>query len=62
MLPDGSVVAECYNAAVTTSLLVEIQDWMCNGATMSDVIDRLRPRTVPTGYTPYSWHIGIYSN
>lgn len=59
MLPDGSVVGECYNVAVTTSLLVEIHDWMCNGATMIDVIDRLRTRTVPAGYTPHSWHIGI---
>ena len=28
---------------------------------MDDVVNRLRPRTVPAGYTPHTWQSGEYN-
>lgn len=53
--PDGSVAAEVPNPAVTPELLKEILEWKRHGATINDVITRLRQRTVPTGYTIHMW-------
>ena len=60
-LPDGTVVAEHQSAAVPTSLLREILEWRSQGATMEDVVNRLRFRTVPPGYHPHTWHPGWYT-
>ena len=43
---------------MTQDTLIEIYGWMEHGATLSDVIDRLRPRTVPSGYTYSMWKLG----
>lgn len=56
--PDGSLVAECDNPAVPMSYLHDIWMWMGEGATMEQVIDRLRPCTVPPGYTCNTWTPG----
>lgn len=58
MKPDGSLVAECDNPAVPISYLHDIWMWMGEGATMEEVIDRLRPCTVPPGYTCNTWSPG----
>lgn len=48
------------NPAVSTELLIEISGWMQSGATIEDVIDRLRTRTVPNGYSYRTWIPGIW--
>lgn len=58
VLPDGTVTAKYHNPAVPVSVLDEIFQWINNGALMSDVIDRLRCRTVPPGYETHSWSPG----
>ena len=60
VLPDGSVVAEQSNPAVPQSLLREIQQLSAQGETVEEIVDLLRPRTVPPGYVPYTWHPGTY--
>ena len=57
--PDVSIVAEELNPAVSTTLLKEIKSWQEDGSTMTDVITRLRQRTVPSGYTPNEWQPGM---
>ena len=57
-LPDGRLVAEVLNPAVEESLLKEIWDLMANGISWKDIIQRLRPRTVPSGYAYCTWHPG----
>jgi len=52
---DGSVTASLPNPAISTELLEEIQLWYDHGATVNDVIDRLRLKTVPPGYVTHSW-------
>ena len=52
---DGSVAASQSNPAISTELLKEIQQWYDQGATINDVIDRLRLKTVPPGYVTHSW-------
>ena len=48
---DGSVHAVRSNPAVTEALLREVLLWMREGASSTDVITRLRQRTVPIGYS-----------
>lgn len=52
--------AKLFNPAVSTLLLKEIQHWIDEGATMSDVIERLRLRTVPPGYPIHTWETSMY--
>ena len=52
---DRSVAAYLPNPAINTELLKEIQQWYDQGATVDDVIDRLRLKTVPPGYVTHSW-------
>ena len=47
---DG-VVARVRNPAVNFELLQEVYKWNMEGATMDDVIERLRLRTVPSKCT-----------
>jgi len=56
--PEGKLVAEVANPAVSESLLEEI--WYLRSCDMSwkDIIQRLRVRTVPSGYTFCTWHAG----
>ena len=57
---DG-VVARVRNPAVNSELLQEVYKRNMEGATMDDVIERLRLRTVPSKYTRsiHSWTDGI---
>ena len=57
-LPDGSLVAKHPNCAVSESLLKEIWGWRLSGASDTDVLSRLRVRTVPQGYF-FLWYIYI---
>ena len=52
---DGNITAVLSNPAVTLDLLSEIKSWHEEGATVNDVVERLRLRTVPHGYTIHSW-------
>ena len=52
---DGSIVAKKPNPAVPSDLLKEILSWKSEGASMLDVVTRLRQRTVPAGYTIHTW-------
>ena len=61
-LPNGTVVAESHNPAVPQYILNEIYSWMEQGACMEDVVERLRPRTVPCGYAFHNWRTGINNN
>ena len=51
---DGIVAASVPNPTISTELLKEIQQWYDHGATVDDVIDRLRMKTVPPGYATHS--------
>lgn len=52
---DGQVVGEVANPAVSTALLLEISLWKRQGVEWSDILSRLRLRTVPPGYTYSPW-------
>lgn len=58
---DGITVAEVPNVAIHEGILLEIAEWKDQGIEWSDIIRRLRPRTVPTGYTYCPWKPGKYS-
>lgn len=57
---DGHIVAKRDNPAVSSKLLAEIHHWKLEGASNSDVLCRLRQRTVPKGYSHHFWCRGIY--
>lgn len=60
---DGKIVAETPNAAIDKGILLEIAQWKDQGIEWSDIICRLRPCTIPTGYTYCPWRPGgSYSN
>ena len=62
MAIDGTIVAEIPNPAVPKKLLEELWHWKQNGVSIEDSIDRIRPRTVPTGYSFSNWRPGMHSN
>jgi len=41
--------------AIKTAILKKLQQWYDQGATVDDVIDRLRLKTVSPGYVTHSW-------
>ena len=51
-LLNGSISPEVLNLVVSPEILKNILLWQRAGATMDDVLRRLRLHTVPTGYTP----------
>lgn len=55
---DGSIGSKHPNPAVPLSLLTEILEWREGGISMDDIVDRLRPRTVPSGYPYCTWKAG----
>lgn len=55
---DGRRVAEVQNPAISQELLLEISRWRNDGIEWSDIISRLRPRTVPSGYAYSPWKAG----
>jgi len=36
-------------------LLREVLSWKRGGASFDDIVERLRIRTVPSGYVPHNW-------
>lgn len=52
---DGCVQALRYNPAISTETLMAILQWKRLGIDDEDVIERLRLKTVPSGYTPSVW-------
>lgn len=60
--PNGSIVAELENPAVSRELLQEILSWKIASATPADIIDRLRKRCVPAGFSPKPWIAGREEN
>ena len=48
---DGVVIAEVPNPAVSYETLKQIHSWKVEGLSLDAIIDRLRPCTVPYGYT-----------
>ena len=61
-LKNGNITAVLLNPAVTLDLLSEINSWHEEGATVNDVVECLRLRTVPLGYTIHSWIEGAIVN
>ena len=55
---DGSIVSLQPTPSESPALLREIHLWREAGASEDDVVDRLRTRCVPTGYTPHLWNSG----
>ena len=55
---DDTIVPKEPNPAVPDDLLKEVSQWTSEGVTEDDVIDRLRCRTVPSGYAFSSWTKG----
>ena len=55
---DGNVTAVLPNPAISIKSLDEIKKWYAEGATIDDVIERLRLKTVPPGYSIHSWTEG----
>jgi len=57
-MQDGKIVAVHSCPSVTSTLLCEIYRWRESGASEDDVIERLRTRCVPSGYTTLLWSSG----
>ena len=57
-MPDGSIVAECQNPAVPSSIIHEIWKFRNEGATMEQVVEYLRQRTIPAENTISTWKYG----
>ena len=58
IFPDGIVGGRIPNPAIPLHVLAEISGWMRAEVSMDDVVDQLRVRTIPTGYTPHPWTPG----
>ena len=56
---NGIFTAQVPNNAVSQDLLALIHGWITAGASMDDEVERLRLRTVPTGYAIHNWINGI---
>ena len=55
---DGLIISLQPTPSVSPALLCEIHSWREAGASEDDVVDWLRTRCVPTGYTPHLWNSG----
>jgi len=55
---NGKTIAETPNSVVPQGLLEEIWCLRSHDISWDDVIQRLRLRTVPSGYTYCTWHAG----
>ena len=54
-LPDGSIQAKDANSIVPESVLHLIWLLRKQGISFQDIVQRLRPRTVPSGYAYHNW-------
>jgi len=57
-LTDGTITTEGNSQIVPQHVLHDISCWMKQGVGMKDIVDRLRPRTVPSGYEYHTWTAG----
>ncbi len=48
------------HSPVDETTLREIAAWMEEGCTMNDLVARLRPKTVPPGYSTTEWKKGLF--
>ena len=55
IVDNGKIVAVEFNPAVSDDLINEIFNWRRHGIVQSDIINRLRARTVPAGYPIHPW-------
>ena len=55
---DSTIIPELANPAVPQLILSVVHNWREHGATMEDIVDRLRPRTVSHGYVFHTWRAG----
>ena len=55
-------MAKKAHSSVNGELLAEILKWQKQGLDWKDILNRLRPRTVPPGYTYHPWKSGIASS
>ena len=58
-LEDGTITAVLPCKCISNDLLQEILIQQENGMIFTDIIDRLRPRTVPSGYSYHRWNTGM---
>ena len=58
----GQLTGKVKNHAVSVGLLQEILLWLAQDIDWSDIISRLRPRTVPSGYTFCLWKSGKFTH
>ena len=58
----GQVVAKKAHPGVNSELLADILKWQKQGLDWIDILNRLRLRTVPPGYTYHPWKSGIASS
>ena len=58
---NGRIIARVVNPAVSSALLQDVDQWNKEGATIDDVIERLRLRTAPSEYvgTIHTWIEGM---
>ena len=61
-LPDGTIQAELDTGCIPQSVLQEIWLLRRQEIDFKDIVERLRPRTVPTGYTYHNWTPGMVAN
>ena len=57
---DSKLTAHVPNPAVHADLLGIVHGWITAGATIDDVIERLRLQTIPMGYTIHTLTEGTY--
>jgi len=58
ILPNGTITTKSDDHIVPQSVLSDINIWITEGISMKDIIDRLRPRTVLSGYEFHTWTPG----
>ena len=59
-LRDGTIVPETNDTVVPQCILKEILMLKEQGISMRDIVQRLRPRTVPAGYVYHTWTPGMW--
>ena len=57
-----TVTAQIPNPAVSVDLLKEIHLWIEESCSFTDIIEKLRQRTVPSGYDYHPWITGECSS
>ena len=55
---DGTIHGKVPNPAVPQEVLLQVRDGLRNGSSMNEIVDLLRAKTVPAGYTPHPWKPG----